>query len=126
MTEGQTLYERVGGEAVLAEHMDAFYARVLADPELAPFFADARMDRLRAMQSEFFAAALDGPVHYSGLDLAVVHAGRGIRPRHFARFVEHLLETLRDRGVDERDVFEIVSRINTYAADITGEVGVDG
>jgi len=126
VTERQTLYERVGGEREIAKLVDRFYARVLADPEPAPFFAEARMDRVRCMQTEFFAAALDGPVRYSGMDLAAAHAGRGIRPRHLARFVEHLLETLRERGLEEQDVQDIASRIHTYATDITGEVGVDG
>jgi len=99
---------------------------VLADAELAPFFAEASLPRLRAMQREFFAAALGGPIHYSGMSLAESHAGRGIEPRHLARFVGHLLDTLHSRGADEQDALDIISRINTYAAEITGEVGVDG
>jgi hemoglobin len=43
------------------------------------------------MQREFFAAALGGPQAYSGLSLTQAHAGRGITPRHFNRFVQHLL-----------------------------------
>lgn len=126
MTERQTLYERVGGEPEIEKLVEGFYVRVLADPELAPFFAEARLERLRCMQTEFFAAALDGPVCYSGMDLAAAHAGRGIRPRHLARFVEHLVETLRERGIEEQDVQDIASRIHTYTTEITGEVGVDG
>ncbi len=125
-TDRGTLYERIGGEAAIAELVDEFYDRVLADPLLAPFFADTRIDRLQEMQREFFCAALDGPIRYAGQSLAAAHSGRGIRTRHMARFVDHLLETLRSRGTDEQDTLDIISRINTYAMDITGEVGVDG
>ena len=46
-------------------------------------------------------SALDGPISYSGRSLVEAHAGRGIEVRHFARFVDHLLATLTDRGFDE-------------------------
>ena len=121
-----TLYERIGGDEVVSSLVDDFYGRVLADPVLAPFFEKASMDHLRAMQREFFAAALDGPIRYSGTSLADVHAGRGIQTRHVGRFVEILLETLRSKGIDEEEALEVISRINTYVSDITGQVGVDG
>jgi len=60
-----TPFERVGGEQGVKDLVRAFYDRVLVDPELAPFFEDSAIERLLAMQSEFFAAALGGPVKYS-------------------------------------------------------------
>ncbi|NNL66171.1 MAG: group 1 truncated hemoglobin [Myxococcales bacterium] len=120
-TAEQTLYDRVGGEAGIERFVDAFYGRVLGDPELAPFFEGTSMDRLRNMQQEFFGAALDGPIRYGGRSLTEVHAGRGIEVRHFARFVEHLLETLQGEGLDEDDVYEIIARVNTYVDQITGQ-----
>ena len=120
----QTLYERVGGEQGVEQLLGAFYRRVLGDPELAPFFEGVSMPRLERMQREFFGAALDGPVRYSGRSLAVVHAGRGIRVRHFARFVQHLLDALRGTGLDEDDVNEIIARVDTYADQITGETSI--
>lgn len=121
-----SLYERVGGDEAVAALLHDFYARILTDPMLAPFFEGSSMDRLESMQREFFAAALDGPIRYSGLSLAEVHVGRGIGTRHVARFVELLLDTLRSKDIDEQDALDVISRINTYVSDITGEVGVDG
>ena len=120
-----TLYDRIGGEAAVARMMDSFYERVLADPELAPFFARVSMEKVRSMQTLFFCTALDGPLEYSGRPLATVHYGLGIRPPHLTRFVGHLLATLRDLRLDENDVLEIVSRIDTYADEITGDTSVD-
>jgi hemoglobin len=117
----RSLYDRIGGGEAVERFLDAFYGRVLGDPELSPFFENTSMDRLRNMQREFFGAALDGPIRYSGRSLVEVHAGRGIEVRHFARFVEHLLETLKDQGVDEDDVYEVIARVNTYVDQITGE-----
>lgn len=121
-----TLYERIGGAPAIASLIDEFYGHVLADPLLAPFFADTPMDGLRRMQREFFAAALDGPIRYSGPALTEVHDGLGIETRHVARFVEHLMSTLQARDIDEQDVFDVISRINTYVTDITGEASSAG
>ena len=37
----QTLFERVGGEQTISDLIHEFYDRVLADPELKPFFENA-------------------------------------------------------------------------------------
>jgi hemoglobin len=124
MAKGQqTLYERVGGEKAIHEMIHEFYDRVLSDPELKPFFKNTSMDKLRKMQKEFFSAALDGPITYTGKPLGDVHHGRGITIHHFALFVGHLLETLQARGIEEHDVQAIISRINTYADEIIGTAG---
>ena len=121
-----TLFERIGGEQMIAEVVDDFYARVLADPELKPFFRNTSIDKLRSMQREFFGAALDGPITYTGKPLSHVHHGRGITKHHFTLFVNHLLDTLRDRGISDQDVTDIISRISTYADEITGDISSAG
>ncbi len=120
-----TLYNEIGGRKTVERLIDEFYERVLADPDLQPFFENTSMDKLRTMQQEFFAAALDGPGTLSELDLAYAHHGLGIRQWHFSRFVEHLLATLESIGVGEESQMEIIRRISTYVNDITGEVGTD-
>ena len=116
-----TLFERVVGEQAITGFIHDFYDRVVADPELKPFFKHTSMDKLRRMQREFFSAALDGPITYSGRPLSHVHHGRGITKHHFALYVNHLLDTLRDRRIDDQDVNDIIGRINTYVGEITGE-----
>jgi len=120
MTDDQpTFYERLGGEEAIGEMIYDFYRRVFADPELSPFFTGISQDRLQTMQREFFSAALDGPIRYTGRPIHEVHAGLGIELRHLSLFLDHLMETLADREVDEQDRYDIRSRINTYADDIT-------
>ena len=126
LNEQQTLFERVGGEQAINELIHEFYDLVLADPDLKPFFKNTSMDKLRRMQHEFFSAALDGPITYTGRPLSHVHHGRGITKHHFALYVGHLIDTLRDRGINDQDVQDIIGRINTYAEEITGDVGSAG
>lgn len=119
-----TLYERIGGGDAIADMVDAFYIRVLADSELRPFFDGVALDRLQKMQREFFAAALDGPVRSSDRDLAEVHHGMNITREHITRFVRHLISVLDSRElIGRKDAMEIVFRIATYADEVCGQSG---
>lgn len=128
MTDPETtLYERIGGAETIDSLVDSFYEKVLADAELKHYFAKAPMDKLRRMQKEFFSTATDGPLTYSGRPLREVHRHMAISRREFGRFTEHLLETLQEVGVGEKEAYEIISRINLYADEITNddEFGAD-
>lgn len=120
MSENPTMYEKLGGEAGVEAFVIAFYVRVMNDPQLAPFFRNTSLDKLHAMQKEFFTMALGGPVSYSGCPLGHVHHGRGITSRHFRHFVDHMLATLEDQGVSDSEAQEIINHINSYANEITG------
>ncbi len=125
--EATTLYDRIGGAATVSRLIDQFYARVLNDAQLRPFFEHTSVERLTSMQKEFFAAALDGPVKKSDLDLAHTHQGRGIRRNHFSLFVNHLIAVLEEESmIDRRDAMDIVDRISTYVDEIIGEAGGSG
>jgi hemoglobin len=115
-----SLYERLGGEDMISALIPAFYARVLADPGLAPFFSHTALDQLHAMQREFFVMATGGPILYSGRPLAHAHHGRGITRQHFASFTGHLVETLLDMGVTQEEADEVIERINTTSNEILG------
>jgi len=110
-----TLFDRIGGEAAIANLVDQFYDRVLDDPELEPYFKYAPMEKLRSILREFFAAALAGPVTYSGQPLDYIHQGRGITTRQLTRFMNHLVATIQHVHPNEQEVSEMVGRISTYA-----------
>ncbi|MGB6221335.1 group I truncated hemoglobin [Haloferula sp.] len=124
------LYERIGGEEGIEKLVTAFYERVLAESDLAPFFEHAPMDRLKTMQKEFFSEALGGPLFFSGRSLRQVHAGKGIQKEHLRRFVEILLTTLEeemdDFGLTRQDVDQIYSRIAIEADRLTDDVTESG
>ena len=115
-----TLFQRIGGEQGVKNLVRAFYDRVLKDQELAPFFEEASIDRLYAMQYEFFTAALGGPVNYSGISIAKAHFGKGIEREHFSKFVNHLIDTLQAWQLNEGEIHALISRVNTYSDEVTG------
>lgn len=122
----ETLYDRIGGAPAIEQLVGRFYRRVLGDPLLQAYFDRVAMDKLRRMQFEFFAAALGGPVRYSGRPVIHAHQGHGITREAFQAFVEHLFATLRDHDLDDDDRYAIIARINTYADDVINfGVGVD-
>jgi len=112
------LYERIGGVHGLSRLVGQFYARVLGDRALRPYFEGVPMDKLCRMQLEFFSAALGGPTIYSGRSLHHAHQGRRIAREHFQAFVEHLFETLKDFPLSEEQRYRVIGRINTYADDV--------
>ena len=88
----ETLFDRIGGDQAIAELIHQFYDRVVADPELKPFFTHSSMEKIRRMQREFFSAALDGPISYTGKPLGHVHHGRVAEPRcRLFNFRTHVL-----------------------------------
>ena len=113
-----SLYEIVGGEAALSPVVDDFYDRVLADPELRGFFVGTNMTRLKGRQVEFFAAALGGPVPYSGASMRDAHRGRAIAQRHFDLVAGHLVASLAAAGVPDATVTQIVAAVAPLASDI--------
>lgn len=119
-----TLFERIGGEEAVSQMIDAFYGRVLADPDLRPFFANSTVERLTHMQKEFFTTALDGPNPAGGFDIASIHQGLGIRREHITRFADHLIAVLDEQhSIERRDAMDIVFRIATYSDQVIGESG---
>jgi hemoglobin len=106
------LYDSLGGDPGLKTAVAVFYARVTADPELAPYFAGVDLDRLRSHQRAFLMAALGGPEIFTGRPLEAAHAGRGITDEHFDRLVDHLAATLGDLGGAPSDVAQVRERLD--------------
>lgn len=122
----QTLYERIGGEPTIDKLVGAFYQHVHSDPLLSPFFENTSMEKLRTMQKAFFSIALDGPEPGVEISLYEAHRDRGIERKHLTRFTEHLIDTLREIGIEEADAQKVYQRIGTYSDEILGDPASDG
>jgi hemoglobin len=113
-----TIYDSIGGAGAVRAAVDDFYARVLADPQLAPFFAGTDLGRLKAHQRSFIAAALGGPEVFSGRDMASAHAGLAVSDADFDAVVAHLADTLTGLGVDQETIARIGGALAPLRADI--------
>lgn len=117
-----TIYSQIGGHEALEVVVADFYDRVLADDELAHFFAGTNMARLKGKQVEFFATALGGPDPYTGAPMRQVHQGRGITMHHFGLVAGHLAASLGAAGVPAETVEQILGAIAPLSADIATAV----
>ncbi len=99
MSHQPTLFDALGGDAAIAAAVGEFYRRVLADAQLAPFFAAVPLPRLKPLQAAFLAQALRGAPRYTGCSMREAHAGLAITDAHFDRVAQHLAQTLADLGV---------------------------
>ena len=125
----ETLYDQIGGADGISRLIDAFYSRVLADPELKRFFAGVEMTKLRRMQVELFSGALGGPLQYSGRPMVQAHRHLKIGLQDYQRFIRHLFDTLDDAGfgLTEQERYEVVGRLNILTNEVmSGGTGLAG
>jgi hemoglobin len=122
LTPMTSIYDQIGGHEALEVVVADFYDRVLADSELAGFFSGTNMSRLRGKQVEFFAAALGGPMPYTGAPMRQVHQGRGITMHHFDLVAAHLAASLTAAGVSEDTTESILAAIAPLSKDIATSV----
>ncbi|WP_049924135.1 group I truncated hemoglobin [Halopiger djelfimassiliensis] len=110
----ETLYDRLGGEDVIADVVDEFYDRIMADEQVAHYFDDVDMQKQRAHQAQFISSVTGGPVEYSGEDMEAAHADLGIGPDDFEAIATHLDEALASFDVDESDRQTVLEEIERY------------
>jgi hemoglobin len=105
-------YETVGGGPAVSAVVNDFYERVLADPQLAPYFDDVDLPTLKRHQVLLVTKVLGGPDNYGGRALAEAHDGLGITSDEFAAVVGHLAAAMKDAGVPD----DIISRAGAAVA----------
>ena len=113
-----SIYDSIGGAPAVHAAVDDFYKRVLGDPSLAPFFTTVDMDKLKAHQRSFIAAAIGGPEIFGGRDMGTAHAGLGISDAHFDSVVSHLVATLMSLSVPEDIIGQIGAALSPLRSDI--------
>jgi hemoglobin len=118
-----SLYQRVGGEAAIMAAATLFYDKVLADPELAPFFASLDMEQQVSKQVGFLSWAFGGPERYAFRPLREAHArprSLGLNDVHFDRVAAHLADTLRELGVADDLIEEALRIVEGTRAEVLG------
>ena len=113
-----SLFAKLGGTPTIEAVVEAFYGRVLADPELAPFFANTNMVWQKMRQVQFFTQAMGGPQIYKGKGMREAHKKMQIEARHFHLVAGHLIETLKSFEVSQADITSIVALVAPLESDI--------
>jgi hemoglobin len=111
-------YDQIGGAPTVKLAVDRFYDRVLADAELAPYFASTDMPRQKAHMAALLTKVLGGPDGYNGRDLKTAHQGMGITDHHFGLVGAHLVAVLNELGAPP----EIVTGVTDVLTAVKGDV----
>jgi hemoglobin len=114
----QPLYWRLGGTPAITAVVDDFVGNVAADRRINRFFAHTDIARLKFYLVQQICAGTGGPCIYTGRDMRSVHAGMGIRSRHFNALVQDLGKTLNKFKVPAREQKELVAILAPMKKDI--------
>jgi hemoglobin len=98
----KTLYEAMGGEAVLRSAVAHFADNVVADDRINFTFAEANMDKFRQLLFEQFCNLSGGPCQYTGRDMRSSHVKLHINNAEFNALAEDLYIGLGQAGVPYR------------------------
>jgi hemoglobin len=112
------LYWRLGGTPAITAVVDDFVGNVAADRRINRFFAHTDIARLKFYLVQQICAGTGGPCVYTGRDMRSVHAGLGIRSRHFNALVQDLGKTLNKFKVPAREQKELVAILAPMKKDI--------
>ncbi len=113
-----SIFAALGGEAAIDAAVELFYDKVLADPELAPFFERVRIERQKSQMRAFLAMALGGPDAYRGRDMEAAHRRHAITDHHFDLVAGHLVATLVELGISEELVAQVVAVVGPLRSDV--------
>jgi hemoglobin len=115
-------YDRIGGASSVKAAVELFYDKVLADPELAGYFADVDMAGQRRHLALMLTVVLGGPNEYTGRGLAEAHQPLNIPVAHYAKVGEYLTATLTELGVPS----DVLADVQTVLGQVQDQVVAAG
>jgi len=111
-------YQRIGGGRAVSAVVDRFYDLVLADPQLAPFFVETDVNRLKRHQVLLISQVMGGPADYDGRSLREAHDGLNISSADFGRVVTHLVAALQEASVPDDVIGRLGAQLGAAEKDV--------
>ncbi len=116
-----SLFERLGGKPAIEAVVDDFLGRVATDERINASFAGSHLPRLRQRLVELICAGTGGGCTYTGRDMKTVHTGMGITSAQFDALAGHLVATLDQFKVPEKEKGELLGIVGPMKKDIVEE-----
>lgn len=116
--EPVTLYERLGGEKVVAQFVDETINLTSTDPRSKRSFDKVNLVNLKKKIAEQICELTAGPCKYSGDPMKLVHKGLEITEAEFYLMVEHLRIAVGRAGVAEGPKNELLRILAPMKRDI--------
>jgi hemoglobin len=119
-TETTSLYETLGGQAVIEAVVDDFYKRILHDERISHYFSHLEMEKQREHQTAFISQVVGGPQQYTGRSMHEAHSRLKLTKADFNAVVGHLVATLESFQVPQVHIDAVISKIATLEREILG------
>lgn len=116
---GPTLYDDLGGKPVMDRVISDMLDLALADPKMAPIFADSDLKRLEKLLILHTCHLADGPCDYEGQDMRRAHDGLGIQTMHFNRLIENMQDAMDAQDIPFRTQNRLLARLAPFHDDVT-------
>jgi hemoglobin len=114
-----TIYDEIGGAPAVTVVVDAFYERLIADPDLMAYFAGRDMARLKAHQRALVTVALGGTSEeYTGRMMQPAHSALAITDEAFDKVLDHLHAVLAGAGVPPVTCAKILAILQPLRTDV--------
>ena len=120
-----TIYDEIGGAPAVTAVVDAFYERLVADPDLMSYFDGRDMRRLKDHQRALVTVALGGSSEeYTGRMMQPAHSGMAITHEEFDKVLAHLDGVLLDAGVQQVSVAKVLAILRPLRGDVVQSMAV--
>lgn len=111
----KTLFFRIGGEEKLKEILRDFYCRMSKDILIGFFFSNHDPNKIADAQAQFLMFAMGVNKTYTGKNPSSAHLSLPpILKGHFDRRLVILEQTLKDHGLEEKDIQRWVQFENAF------------
>jgi hemoglobin len=123
------LWERLGGEPAVARVVDDFVAAAAEDKEVNFFRkpderpSKEQINTLKSHLIDFISAATGGPRPYKGRSMQEAHKGMHITDKEFDAAARRLENALKQNGVKEAEVKELMALVEGTRKDIVEKKG---
>ncbi len=110
----RSLYERLGGYDAISAVVDVFLVKVWDDPVVGRFFVGMGTDtrnQLRQKNKNLMCANTGGPCKKINRPLGEAHVGLGITDKEFDIVAGHLVTTLKEFKVPEKEFEELMTKV---------------
>lgn len=122
--QDRSLFEKIGGRDAVSAAVDLFYDKIITDARINHLFDGTDLKRQRAKQKAFMTYAFGGAPTYSGLSMRKAHEKlvreKDLNEGHFNAVAENLVETLRELGMQQDLIDEIMTLVGSTKQDVLG------
>lgn len=114
----QTLFDELGGGALLRATVSEFVDLVLADDRINFAFAEADMEKFKRSLFTHLCSVADGPCRYEGRDMKTAHEKLDITNLQFNAVAENMYVAMARAGIHYRAQNKLMARLAPMQKDI--------